>query len=349
MFIPPMDMFAADKDGKVNDVVVGHYADYAHRGFGGIIQEASAVTPEGRISPVDVGIWSDDFISGLKRIVSVVHAENGKIGIQLAHAGRKGSTYTPGESNGRQYILPEEGGWQVVGPSDDAYNDLHGKPHALTVEEIQEVVAAFAAAAKRAVACGYDFIEIHAAHGYLLHEFLSPLSNHRTDSYGGSFENRIRLVKEVACAVRKAIPEGMPLFVRISASDLVEGNSWDVPEAAKLCTELVQNCGVDMMDISSAGLSDQQVIPSNWDFQEQMSHTIKKETGVVCSAVGGICDAASASYVVDELGIDIVEIGKAALFHFFNPREIALQMGHPMMPCRAGIAWALRVPRNYRN
>lgn len=151
----------------------------------------------------------------------------------------------------------------MVGPSDDAYNDLHGKPHALTVEEIQEVVAAFAAAAKRAVACGYDFIEIHAAHGYLLHEFLSPLSNHRTDSYGGSFENRIRLVKEVACAVRKAIPEGMPLFVRISASDLVEGNSWDVPEAAKLCTELVQNCGVDMMDISSAGLSDQQVIPSN--------------------------------------------------------------------------------------
>lgn len=215
----------------------------------------------------------------------------------------------------------------MVGPSDDAYNDLHGKPHALTVEEIQEVVAAFAAAAKRAVACGYDFIEIHAAHGYLLHEFLSPLSNHRTDSYGGSFENRIRLVKEVACAVRKAIPEGMPLFVRISASDLVEGSSWDVPEAAKLCTELVQNCGVDMMDISSAGLSDQQVIPSNWDFQEQMSHTIKKETGVVCSAVGGICDAASASYVVDELGVDIVEIGKAALFHFFNPREIALQMG----------------------
>lgn len=195
------------------------------------------------------------------------------------------------------------------------------------MDEIQEVVAAFAAAAKRAVACGYDFIEIHAAHGYLLHEFLSPLSNHRTDLYGGSFENRIRLVKEVACAVRKVIPSGMPLFVRISASDLVEGSSWNVPEAAKLCTELVQNCGVDMMDISSAGLSDQQVIPGNWDFQEQMSHTIKKETGVVCSAVGGICDAASASYVVDELGVDIVEIGKAALFHFFNPREIALQMG----------------------
>ena len=200
------------------------------------------------------------------------------------------------------------------------YPECKSRP--LTVEEIQEVVAAFAAAAKRAVACGYDFIEIHAAHGYLLHEFLSPLSNHRTDSYGGSFENRIRLVKEVACAVRKAIPEGMPLFVRISASDLVEGNSWDVPEAAKLCTELVQNCGVDMMDISSAGLSDQQVIPSNWDFQEQMSHTIKKETGVVCSAVGGICDAASASYVVDELGIDIVEIGKAALFHFFKNLDL---------------------------
>ena len=215
----------------------------------------------------------------------------------------------------------------MVGPSDVAYNDLHGKPHALTVEEIHKIVDAFRDAAKRAVTCGYDFIEIHAAHGYLLHEFLSPLSNTRTDAYGGSFENRIRLVKEVACAVRQAIPEGMPLFVRISASDLVGGSSWDVPEAAKLCAELVHNCGVDLMDISSAGLSDQQVIPKNWDFQEQMSHTIKKETGVVCSAVGGICDAESASYVVDELGIDVVEIGKAALFHTFNPREIALQMG----------------------
>ena len=200
-------------------------------------------------------------------------------------------------------------------------------PHALTKEEIKGVVDAFVAAARRAVEAGYDFIQIHGAHGYLIHEFLSPLSNTRTDEYGGSYENRTRLLKEVVTAVRGVIPAGMPLFVRLSMSDFVESSSWDIPEVEKLSLELTKDFGVDMINFSSAGLSALQKLPREWDFQLTMAEQIKKDTGVVCSAVGGVATTETATRVVDEMGIEMVEVGKAAIRHAFNPRAVAVDLG----------------------
>ena len=233
-----------------------------------------------------------------------------------------------------------------MAPTDAPYDEFHGKPHALTVEEIHEMVTAFAAAAQRAVKAGYDFIEIHGAHGYLIHEFLSPLSNTRTDEYGGSFENRTRFLKEVVAAVRKVIPEGMPLFVRLSMSDFVKESSWDLEEVARLSEELVQKCGVDVIDFSSAGLSPLQQLPKNWDFQMLMAAELKKKTGVTCTAVGGVHDSASASRVVDELGIDVVEIGKATLRNVFNPRAVAVDFGEPIPEYREELKWATHIPQH---
>ena len=214
-----------------------------------------------------------------------------------------------------------------MGPTAEPYSADYGTPHALTKEEIKEIVDAFAAAARRSVEAGYDFIQLHAAHGYLLHEFLSPLSNTRTDEYGGSYENRTRLLKEVVTAVRAAIPAGMPLFVRLSMSDFVESSSWDIPEVEKLALELTKDFGVDMINLSSAGLSPLQKLPREWDFQLTMAEKVKKDTGVVCSAVGGVADTATATRVVDEMGIEVVEVGKAAIRHAFSPRAVAVDLG----------------------
>ena len=214
-----------------------------------------------------------------------------------------------------------------MGPTAEPYSADYGTPHALTKEEIKEIVDAFAAAARRSVEAGYDFIQLHAAHGYLLHEFLSPLSNTRTDEYGGSYENRTRLLKEVVTAVRAAIPAGMPLFVRLSMSDFVESSSWDIPEVEKLALELTKDFGVDMVNLSSAGLSPLQKLPREWDFQLTMAEKVKKDIGVPCSAVGGVADTKTATRVVDEMGIEIVEVGKAAIRHAFSPRAVAVDLG----------------------
>lgn len=196
----------------------------------------------------------------------------------------------------------------------------------MTIPEIKERIQAFVDAAKRAVTAGYDFIQIHAAHGYLIHEFLSPLSNQRDDEYGGNFENRTRFLKEIVKAIREVIPKEMPLFVRLSMSDFDSMSSWEVPEVARLSKELEDEYEVDMVNLSSGGLSPNQVIPSNWDFQLQMAKTIKDQTGIVCSAVGGVCNAETASRVVDEWKIEVVEIGKATLRGAFNPRCIAVDL-----------------------
>lgn len=214
----------------------------------------------------------------------------------------------------------------MVAPTTEPHNPKSGIPHMLTVEEIKDIVQKFADAARRAVEAGYDFIQIHGAHGFLIHEFLSPLSNTRTDEYGGSFENRTRFLKEIVTAVRKVIPEGMPLFVRLSMSDFVESSTWDIPEVEKLSMELIKDYGVDMINCSSGGLSYMQKLPREWDFQLTMADKIKKDTGIPCSAVGGVCDAATASRVVDEMGMEFVEIGKATMRHAFNPRAIAVDL-----------------------
>src|SRR5213075_1916171 len=249
VFVSPMCQYSSH-DGFANDWHFVHLGSRAVGGAGLVLTEATAVLPEGRISPQDLGIWADGHIEMLGRIVSVIHEQGSIAGMQLAHAGRKASTRRPWEAPG---AIPEaEGGWKkVVAPSELAFADTYPMPQALTLDGIQEVIAAFAAAARRACQAGFRVLEIHAAHGYLMHEFLSPLSNRREDDYGGSFENRTRLCREFVTAVRSAWPKELPLFVRISSTDWIDGG-WNIDESVKLATQLKQ-MGVDLIDCSSGG------------------------------------------------------------------------------------------------
>ena len=248
--VSPMCMYSAD-GGLANDFHMVHLGQYALGGAGLIITEAAAVSPEGRISPEDLGLWEDRHITPLGRITDFVHEHGGQIGIQLAHAGRKASTYAPWR--GRGAVPEERGGWQVIGPADEPFSDTFPTPRAMTGDDIQRVTDAFAQAARRAEIAGFDTVEIHAAHGYLLHQFLSPLANTRTDGYGGSFENRTRLLLEVTRAVRRVWPMHKPLLVRLSATDWADGG-WDESQTVVLCG-LLANEGVDAVDISSGGLT----------------------------------------------------------------------------------------------
>lgn len=335
--------FSETKDGTSNDVHLGAYSSYAAKGYGLIIQESTAISPEGRISPEDLGIWDDKHIPGLKRIVDLVHHYGTKMGVQLNHSGRKGSTYSPFRSKGRALIPLSEGGWSVVGPSSVPYNAEHGTPRELTIPEIQSLVESFVSCAKRSISAGYDFIEIHAAHGYLIHQFLSPLSNHRTDEYGGSFVNRTRFLREIVSGIREVISGDTPLFVRLSVTDYVE-RGWSVEESKKLILELV-HLGVDVFHLSTAGLDAQQKIPSNWDHQLILASDIKKETGVCVACVGGVWDGVSASDAVNEKNCDFVMIGRATIRGAFVPHRIAVELGvDATSRFPENTAWATRVP-----
>src|SRR5437667_9123596 len=257
MFVSPMCQYSSH-DGFAND---WHFVKLGSRAVGGaglVLTEATAVLPEGRISPQDLGIWADGHIEMLRRIVSFIHEQGSIAGMQLAHAGRKASTRRPWEGDG---AVPEsEGGWKnVMAPSGIAFTENYPKPQALTRDGIREIVAAFAAAARRACDAGFRVIEIHAAHGYLIHEFFSLLSNQRDDDYGGSFENRTRVLCEIVHAVPGAWPKGAPLFVRISATDWVEGGC-DLEQSIALARELKQ-LDVDLIDCSSGGSVPQANIP----------------------------------------------------------------------------------------
>src|SRR5205809_6176771 len=235
VFVSPMCQYSS-RDGFANDWHFVHLGSRAVGGAGLVLTEATAVLPEGRISPQDLGIWADEHIKMLGRIVSFIHEQGSIAGMQLAHAGRKASTRRPWEAPG---AIPEAaGGWKkVVAPSALAFTDTYPMPQALTPNGIQEVIAAFAAAARRACQAGFRVLEIHAAHGYLIHEFLSPLSNRREDDYGGSFENRTRLCHEVVAAVRSTWPKELPLFLRVSATDWIDGG-WDIEQSIKLAGQL---------------------------------------------------------------------------------------------------------------
>src|SRR3984893_15782713 len=243
VFVSPMCEYSST-DGYASDWHFVHLGSRAVGGAGLVLTEATAVVPEGRISPQDLGIWKDEHIEPLARVVRFIHEQGSVAGMQLAHAGRKASTYAPGVGHG---TVPEsEGGWKnVVAPSALRFTDGYPMPRALSIEGVQNVVAAFAAAARRACEAGFRVIEIHAAHGYLIHEFLSPLSNQRTDAYGGSFENRTRIVREIVSAVRGSWPEGAPLFVRISATDWVEGG-WDIHRSVVLARQM-KELGADLI------------------------------------------------------------------------------------------------------
>ena len=311
VWVSPMCQYSAE-NGLIGEWHRIHLGAFATGGAGLIFVEATAVVPEGRISVGCPGIWNDELAEAFRPIIDFAHSMGSTIGIQLAHAGRKGSTMAPWADH--LIAGKNEGGWQTVSASDIAFTGMP-VPRSLTTEEIAELAEDFAKAADRAVRIGFDLIEIHAAHGYLLHQFLSPLTNNRTDEYGGSLEGRMRFLLEVARKVRSSIPESVPLFVRISATDWVEGG-WDIEEAIILCTEL-KKIGVDLIDVSSAGLVSNAVIPVGPGYQVHFATAIRERAGIATSAVGVITDAHQAEEIVESGKADAVMLAREMLR---NPR-----------------------------
>lgn len=309
IIVSPMCQYSAD-DGFASNWHLVHLGQFAIGGAAAIIQEATAVLPNGRITYADLGIWKDEHIEKLKEITKFIKEQNCIPGIQLAHAGRKASGDKPW--NSAPQIAPQaENGWQTVAPFALAYQpEKEVRPHALSLIEIQELVRAFSDAALRAVAAGYAIIEIHAAHGYLIHQFLSPLSNHRKDMYGGSFSNRIRFLLDIIRAV-KTVLQDQSLWVRLSASDWAAGG-WDVEESIHL-THALKDLGVEVMDVSSAGLVPQQRIEIKKDYQLAFASKIKTDCQIVTGTVGLIKDAQHAEDILLAQKADLVFIGRAFL------------------------------------
>ncbi len=333
--VSPMCQYSS-VDGFSND---WHFVHLASRAVGGaalVLTEATAVTPEGRISPQDLGIWDDRQVAGLQRIVEFVHAQRGAAGIQLAHAGRKGSTVRPWDGAGA--IPPDGGGWQPVGPTATPFAPNYPVPAALDTAGIARIVHAFRDAATRARAAGFDVVEIHAAHGYLIHEFLSPLSNTRADAYGGSFEHRIRLCLEVVDAVRGVWPDRQPVFVRISATDWTEGG-WDVEQSVRLARRLREH-GVDLVDCSSGGNVARATIPIGPGYQVPFAAQVRREAGIATGAVGLITTPAQADAIVRGGEADCVILARELLRDPYWPLRAARELGHdvpwPAQYLRAG-------------
>jgi len=307
--VSPMCQYSSE-DGFANDWHLVHLGSRAVGGAGLVFTEAAAVTPEGRITPHDLGIWKDEHIPMLARIVDFVHVQGAVAGMQLAHAGRKASMQRPWQ--GEKLLSPQEGGWaDVVAPSDIAFRADYAQPHALTVEGIRAIRDSFAAATHRAIKAGFDVIEIHAAHGYLLQEFLSPLSNKRTDDYGGSFENRIRLLVETVDAVRAELREDQPLFVRISATEWT-GGGWDPDDSVRLARVLKLH-GVDVIDASSGGNVAGATIPTGPNYQVPFAHRIRTEAGIATAAVGQITQPAQADSIIRNGEADLVLLAREFL------------------------------------
>jgi 2,4-dienoyl-CoA reductase-like NADH-dependent reductase (Old Yellow Enzyme family) len=306
--ISPMCQYSAI-DGVANDWHLVHLGSRASGGAALIIQEATAISPEGRISPGDLGLWKDEQIVKLQAINQFIISQNAIPGIQLAHAGRKASAATPWE--GHTKLDETNGGWNAVAPSAVPFQANEKTPIALDKNGIQKIISDFKTATKRALKAGYQVVEIHAAHGYLLHEFLSPLSNFRTDEYGGSFENRIRLLLKVLEAVQTEWPENLPLFVRISATDWADGG-WNIEESVQL-SKLLKEKGVDLIDVSSGGLVPHQQIPLGPNYQVPFAERIKKETGILTGAVGLITEAVQAEAILTHEQADLVLFARESL------------------------------------
>ncbi len=322
-------------DGFANEWHFVHLGSRAVGGAGLVFTEASAVLPEGRITPGDLGIWKDDHVTELNRIVAFLHSQGAHAGIQLAHAGRKASMGLPWE--GERLLSLEQGGWsEVVAPSAVAFADNYAKPHELDRDGIGRVSHAFALAARRALAAGFDIVELHSAHGYLMHEFLSPLSNHRTDEYGGRFENRIRLLTETVDAVRQEWPLHLPLFVRISATDWAEGG-WNIDESVALAKVLRQH-EVDLVDASSGGLVPGVTIPVGAGYQVPFAERIRRESGIGTAAVGMITDASQADQIIRNGQADLVLLAREFLRDPYWSLHAAEQL-------RAGITWPVQYLR----
>ena len=310
-WVSPMCQYSA-KDGVVGEWHRVHLGSLATGGAGLIMAEATGVVPEGRISIGCPGLYNDEQVAAWATIVDFAHSMGAKMGIQLAHAGRKGGTAIPGSDH--LMATPEEGGWEAVAPSAIAFEG-YPVPRALTVPEIKALVKEFGHAAKRAISAGFDLLEIHAAHGYLLHEFYSPLSNQRTDEYGGDFEGRTRLLKEVVQEIRASIDESVPLFVRISASDWTEGG-WTIEDSVRLANELTP-LGVDLIDASSGGNVHNAKITVGPGYQVDFADAIKHGSTIKASAVGMITDPVQANEIIESGQADAVMLGREFLR---NPR-----------------------------
>jgi 2,4-dienoyl-CoA reductase-like NADH-dependent reductase (Old Yellow Enzyme family) len=323
--VSPMCQYSSD-DGLANDWHLVHLGARAVGGAAVVFTEAAAVTPEGRISPQDLGVWSDKHFEPLARIARFIEAQGSLAGVQLAHAGRKGGVYRPWSGQG---AAPESaGGWRPVGPSPEAFGEAYWKPQELGVEEIAVVQRAFATAAERAVAAGFRVIELHAAHGYLAHEFLSPLSNRRTDAYGGSFENRTRFLRECVVAVRRVIPERCPLFTRISATDWTEGG-WDLDQSVALARRL-KELGVDLVDCSSGGNVEKAEVPVGAGYQTPFAERIRREAGVATGAVGMVTAPAQADHIIRTGQADLVLLAREMLREPYWPMHAARELGRAM-------------------
>jgi 2,4-dienoyl-CoA reductase-like NADH-dependent reductase (Old Yellow Enzyme family) len=304
-----------------------HFVHLGSRAVGGaalVLTEASAVTPDGRISPQDLGIYDDGHVPGLARIVHFIHAQGARAGIQIAHAGRKGSTARPWE--GGREVPVSAGGWQPVGPTNEPFAPGYPVPRALTTSEIASIVDAFRRAAGRALAAGFEVVEIHAAHGYLIHEFLSPLVNTRTDSYGGSYDNRVRLCLEVVDAVRAAWPDRLPVFVRLSSTDWKDGG-WDIEQCVELGRRLRER-GVDVIDCSSGGAVPDAVIPVGPGYQVPFAERIRREAGIATGAVGLITEPTQADGIIRDGRADCVLIARELLRDPYWPLRAARELGH---------------------
>jgi 2,4-dienoyl-CoA reductase-like NADH-dependent reductase (Old Yellow Enzyme family) len=321
--VSPMCQYSS-VDGFANDWHLVHLGSRAVGGAGLVLMEATAVAPEGRISPDDMGLWKDEHIEFLSRITNFIHAQGSIAGIQIGHAGRKASTSAPWKGHGA--LRPEQGGWEkVLAPSALAFSETYLTPHAMTLDEIASLQTAFEKAARRALQAGFKALEIHAAHGYLLHEFLSPLSNQRNDQYGGSLENRCRLLLEIAQALRAIWPANLPLFVRISASDWAEGG-WDLPQSIQLCQRL-RELGVDLIDCSSGGLVSYAKIPLSPGYQVPFAEGIKRGAQIPTGAVGLITDPKQANAIIEEGQADLVLLARELLREPYWPLKAALALG----------------------
>jgi len=331
VFVSPMCQYSAH-DGMPDTWHLVHLGSRAVGGAACIIQESTAICAEGRISPNDLGIWNDEQMESYKPIARFLKEQGTVPGIQISHAGRKASVCVPWE--GSKGVDKVQGGWPVMGPSELPFSEDYPKPRAMTESEISEVVQSFVKAAERCLAAGFEVMEVHAAHGYLLHEFLSPLSNRRADRYGGSLENRMRLTLEVADAVRKFWPQHLPVFTRISASDWVEGG-WDLQQSIELSRKL-KVIGIDLIDVSSGGVVPYAKIPDSAGYQVPFAAAIRKEVDMPTGAVGLITEAHQAEDILVKKQADVVFLARELLRDPYWPLHAAQTLG-------ADISW----PRQY--
>ncbi|HVO18158.1 MAG TPA: NADH:flavin oxidoreductase/NADH oxidase [Anaeromyxobacter sp.] len=321
--VSPMCQYSAGPDGRARDWHLVHLGARAAGGAGLVLTEATAVEPRGRISPADLGLWEDGQVEPLARIVRFIRGQGAAAGVQLAHAGRKGGVRPPWE--GGTPVPATEGGWTPVGPSPLAFAPGHPVPEELDAAGVGGVVAAFVSAARRALEAGFQVVELHAAHGYLAHEFLSPLSNRRTDRYGGSFENRIRFLGELTSAVRAAWPEPLPLLVRLSATDWVEGG-WTVEESVELARSLRAR-GVDLVDVSSGGLVPDARVPAGPGYQAAFAERIRRQAGMATGAVGLITTPEQADHAIRSGQADLVLLAREFLRDPHFPLRAARALG----------------------